>query len=100
MGLRTREHSHHGDDESAEEIEIMVHNEAAGTRSTLKIPKGSTFKDALQKLRLTRRAGLIFRVHGRQIEWNEAKQDFESNPILQQGQTLLIVSTFIGGKTV
>lgn len=98
MNQRERERSSHGDGE--DEIEITVNNHAAGHKVTRNVKNGLRFKDVLAIMRHEARQGLIFKWNNRQIEWDEATQDFVENPLLQHHDVIDILSTFRGGMAV
>lgn len=85
-----------GDEEM---ITITVKLPKSGT-VPIKVKKGTTVKDVLDKIKHQIKKGLVYKLNNKMLDTDQAKEELKENPILDQNSHLVIEESFTGGSPV
>ncbi len=80
-----------------EEFDFFVKARIQGEEVRIGVRRGDRLKDILARAKFQMTGGLILKLNNRSLRINAESLELEDNPILEEGDFLVIENTFSGG---
>lgn len=99
MVLKHKDRQGEGEGDEEEKISINFKN-ATGVLGRVKVKKGTRVKDFLASLGHQYRKGLTYTLNTVLLTVDQETGELTDNPLLEEGATLAVHQTFVGGKVI